>query len=122
VNGAGNQQQVVRLTLMNADNDQPLFSITEGMTINLGDLPTQNLNVRAETLPSLVGSVRFALDGNSNYRTETAAPYALAGDDSGNYRPWTLTVGSHTMTASPYTGSGATGAKGTPLTIGFTVQ
>ena len=122
VNGAGNQQQVVRLTLMNADNDQPLFALTDGMTISLADLPTQNLNVRAETSPSLVGSVRFALDGNSNYRTETIAPYALAGDDSGNYRPWTPTVGSHTMTASPYTGSGATGAKGTPLTIGFTVQ
>jgi CubicO group peptidase (beta-lactamase class C family) len=122
VNGAGNPQQVVSLTLMDADSDQPLLTMTAGMTITMADLPTRNLNVRAETSPSLVGSVRFALDGNSTYRTETAAPYALAGDDSGDYRPWTPTAGSHTITATPYTGSGATGTRGTPLTISFTVQ
>jgi CubicO group peptidase (beta-lactamase class C family) len=121
VNGAGNPQQVVSLTLMDADSDQPLLTMTDGMTITLADLPTRNLNVRAETSPLLVGSVRFALDGNSNYRTETAAPYALASDDTGDYRPWTPTTGSHTITATPYTGSGATGTQGTPLTIAFTV-
>ncbi|HET6795917.1 MAG TPA: hypothetical protein VFH40_02060 [Gemmatimonadales bacterium] len=66
--------------------------------------------------------MRFATVRKPNYRTETIAPYALAGDDTGDYRPWTPTVGSHTMTATPYTGSGATGPKGTPLTVAFTVQ
>ena len=28
-----------------------------------------------------VGSVRFAVDGNANYRTENAAPYSLCVDD-----------------------------------------
>jgi hypothetical protein len=34
------------------------------MTITLADLATSQLNVLAETSPTLVGSVRFALDGN----------------------------------------------------------
>jgi hypothetical protein len=44
------------------------------MTITLADLATSQLNVPAETSPTLVGSVRFALDGTSNYKTETNPP------------------------------------------------
>jgi CubicO group peptidase (beta-lactamase class C family) len=114
--------KVTALTLMNANTNQPILTMTNGMTITLSNLPTRNLNVRAVTSPSLVGSVRFGLDGNSNYRTETIAPYALAGDDSGDYRAWTPSVGSHTLKATPYSGTNATGTAGTPLTIGFTVK
>ena len=92
------------------------------MTITLADLPTPRLNVRAETSPATVGSVRFALDDNSNYRTETAAPYALTGDDAGNYRPWTPSVGTHTLKATPYTGAAASGTAGKALTVTFTVR
>lgn len=113
---------VTGLRLMNADTDQPIQLITSGMTITIANLPTRRLNVRAETSPATVGSVRFALDGNSNYRTETGAPYALAGDDSGDYRPWTPTVGTHTLKATPYTGVGASGTVGKSLTVTFTVR
>jgi N-acetylneuraminic acid mutarotase len=60
-----------------------------------------------------VGSVRFAYDANSNFRTENAAPYALAGDTNGNYSPWTPTVGVHTVTATPYPQANAQGTAGT---------
>ncbi len=113
---------VTGLRLMNADTDQPIQLITSGMTITLANLPTRRLNVRAETSPATVGSVRFALDDNSNYRTETSAPYALAGDDAGDYRPWTPTVGTHTLKATPYTGAGASGTAGKSLTVTFTVR
>jgi hypothetical protein len=123
INGsADNPQEVVALTLINADTDQPLVIMTDGMTLTLSSLPTRNLNIRAETSPTVVGSVRFALDGKSNYRTETTAPYALAGDDSGDYRAWTPASGSHTVKGTPYSGSSASGAQGTSLTIRFTVQ
>jgi CubicO group peptidase (beta-lactamase class C family) len=115
-------QSVTTLRLMNADTDQPIIALSNGATITLASLSTRNLNVRAETSPSTVGSVRFALDANTNYRTETAAPYALAGDDSGDYRPWTPSVGSHTLKATPYTGASAGGAAGTSLTVKFTVK
>ena len=92
------------------------------MTITLADMPTQQLNVRAEASPFPVGSVRFALDGTSNYKTETNPPYALAGNDGDDYYPWTPSVGIHTLKATPYTGTSATGTAGTALRIGFTVR
>ncbi|HYE99009.1 MAG TPA: DUF5060 domain-containing protein, partial [Planctomycetota bacterium] len=116
-------QAVSSLTLINADTDQPIAGfdpIANGATLNLDTLPTRNLNIRANTTPSIVGSVRFGYDGNANVRTENAAPYALAGDSSGNYYAWTPTAGSHSVTATPYTGSNASGTAGTAKTITFT--
>ena len=50
------------------------------------------------------------------------APYALFGDNGlGDYSPWVPAVGSYTLTARPYTGSGGTGTAGTALTISFSV-
>ncbi|VGO22463.1 hypothetical protein SCARR_04546 [Pontiella sulfatireligans] len=118
------QQSVTSLTLINSDTDLPMVgyeTLTEGMTLDLATLPSVNMNVRANTSPTTVGSVRFTLDAATNYRTESTAPYAMAGDTSGDYWNWTPLVGSHTVTATPYTDAGAGGTGGTPLTIHFTV-
>ncbi len=123
-NGGGGDTSgpaVTSLSLMNANTNQAISELQNGMAINLASLPTTNLNVRANTTPATVGSVRFALDGNSNYRTETMPPYAMAGDTSGDYWPWTPSVGSHTLTATPYSGAGGTGTAGRAITVTFTV-
>jgi hypothetical protein len=115
---------VQSFTLINADTDQPMAGfdpLNSGASINLAGLPTRNLNIRAHTSPSVVGSVRFGYDGNANVRVENGAPYALAGDTSGNYYAWTPATGSHTLTATPYSASGAGGTAGTSKTITFTV-
>ena len=65
--------------------------------------------------------MRFALDGNLKFSTESTAPYALAGDNNSNYTAWTPALGSHSLKATPYSAAGGTGTAGTPLTIGFTV-
>ncbi len=108
-------------TLVDADTNLDLGPLTSGMTLNLATLPTRNLNVRANTNPATVGSVRFGLDGNASYATESTAPYALAGDSGGNYNAWTPALGSHTLTGTPYAGTGGTGTAGTPLSVLFTV-
>jgi len=115
-------QSVTALTLINADTDQPILALTDGMTLRFADLPTRNLNVRAETSPSVVGSVRFGLDGQANYRTETSSPYALAGDSGGDYSAWTPALGAHALTATPYSGASGSGTAGTPLTVAFTAE
>jgi CubicO group peptidase (beta-lactamase class C family) len=115
-------QRVAGFTLINADTDQPIGALTNTMTISLATLPTRRLNVRADTWPSTVGSVRFGLDAAASYRIETGAPYALAGDIQGNYKPWTPAAGTHTLKATPYTGAAATGAAGLPLTVTFTIK
>ena len=111
--------QVVRFTLVNAETDQDFGPLANGDVINLA-VTGGSLNVRADVSGS-VGSVRFALDGNTNYRTESTAPYALAGDNGGDYTSWTPSMGSHSLTATPYSASGGTGTVGVPLYINFTV-
>ena len=105
---AASTMAVLSFTLINADTDLPIASfdpLTSGSTLNLATLPTRNLNVRANVNTTSVGSVRFALDANANFRTENTAPYALAGDSNGDFSPWTPTVGTHTLTATPYSGA-----------------
>jgi pectate lyase len=112
---------VVSFTLINANTDQPIMTLNSGATLNLATLPTRNLNIRADTSSASLGSVRFGFDSRSNYRTDSRAPYALAGDTNGNYSSWRPSLGSHTVTATPYSGANATGTRGSPLTINFRV-
>jgi hypothetical protein len=115
----GEAGEVVSLTLINADTDQPVAGfdpIPEGATLDLGKLPTRNLNIRANTRPAAVGSVRFRLsDGHTH--TESSAPYALGGDRNGDYGAWVPTAGAFTLTATPYPEAGAKGKAGKALTI-----
>jgi hypothetical protein len=108
---------VTKLVLINSDSDLPIQDLTDGDTLSLSSLPTKNLNVQAVTQPGTVGSVVFGLDSNASYKTENGAPYALAGDAGGNYNNWTPSLGTHTVTATPYLGGSAGGA----LSVTFTV-
>jgi hypothetical protein len=114
--------RVTSFTLVNADTNADIRTLTNGETINLATLPTLNLNIRANTNPATVGSVRFDYNGTTSYRVENTVPYALASDDgSGNYSAWTPSVGQHTLSATTFSGSNATGAASGTLTISFTV-
>jgi hypothetical protein len=66
--------------LINADTDTAIGSPGDGNVLDLSELPTPNLNVRAITAPDPVGSVRFRLDGDDSVRTETTTLCAFAGD------------------------------------------
>ncbi len=116
------QQQLASFTLINADTDQPILTIGNGATLNLASLPTRNLNIRANTSPSTVGSVKIVLSGTqSRTQTQSSAPYALFSESDGNYAAWTPALGTYNLEATPYTSSGATGTAGTKLAITFTV-
>ena len=114
---------VTSLTLINADTGTAIADPFQGGTLDLDALPTRNLSIRANTSPSTVGSVRFGLNQSSTHRIENLAPYAIAGDNmsNGDYYPWTPSVGTHTVSATPYSGRNATGEKGTALVVTMTV-
>lgn len=115
-------QIVDSFTLVNADNDQDLMTITDNLEINLAELPTNNLNIRVNTNPTTVGSVQMSLTGAMTHMiTESAAPYALYGDSNGNYNAWVPVVGDYTLVAATFTQSGGTGTVGTPSTINFSI-
>jgi len=112
------QMHVASFTLINADTDTDIRQLSDGNVIT----DTGNLNIRANTVPGTVGSVVFSYDGNPEYRIENVAPYALEGDDpQGDYADWIPTPGLHSLTATPYTGTGAGGTAGLPFTIDFYV-
>jgi trimeric autotransporter adhesin len=117
---------VVDLILFNADTDRPIMSLTanNGTTLSRMALATSNWNIVAVTNhpDPKVGSLRFAYDTIPAFRTEERAPFALAGDDGkGNYFSWTPTLGTHTVTATPFSLGGASGQRGTSQTVTFTV-
>ncbi|SOD80271.1 choice-of-anchor Q domain-containing protein [Spirosoma fluviale] len=115
-------QRLAHLYLINADTDQPIQELTDGQQLDLSKLPTKNLAIQAVTEPAVVGSVVFALSGReSRQQVETIAPYALFGDNQGDFLSWTPSLGSYTLKATPYSSVGGTGVAGTPLSISFTV-
>ena len=65
----------------------------------------------------------FELTGaTTRSQTETVAPYALFGDDGGDYRPGTFAVGQHTLVVTPYAEAGLNGTAGDAITVHFVVS
>ncbi|MDX1420536.1 MAG: choice-of-anchor D domain-containing protein [Rubricoccaceae bacterium] len=112
------EPSVLSFTLVDAGTDEDIGPLMDGATLDLSTLPAQ-LNLRANTNPEIVGSVRFDLNGDAPYAIENDAPYALDGDDGGDYRDWTLGPGTYVLTATPYAEADAGGESGLPLTIQF---
>ncbi|MEM9985429.1 MAG: DUF5060 domain-containing protein, partial [Bacteroidota bacterium] len=98
-------QSITSLTLIDPISDQALGVIAEGDTIFTDQLPS--INVRAD-VSGTVGSVRFWLNGNVN-QTENTAPYAMWGDNGGNYNVFTPPPGNYELRAVAYTGAAASG-------------
>jgi len=107
-------------TLVNADNDQDIQTLTSGATINLAALSTENLNIRYNP-GSEIGSVVLRLSGRQSIKvTESGAPYAFE-DDNGDYKGWKLSTGSYTVKATPYSDFKGAGKAGSSLSIDFTI-
>ncbi len=121
---------VVSFTLINCDTDQPIANydpIPEGRTLTLAALPTQNINIRANTVTpnaEVIGSVAFDLDGVASFHIEGAAPYALGADNAGDFTPLTpaLAAGAHTLSAKTYSEAAAAGTAGNGKSLNFTIQ
>lgn len=112
---------ISRIMLVDADTDEDAGAITNGATINLASTGA-NVNLRVDPSPPIIGSVRFNLDGNPDYKIESSGPYTIGGDNIwDDYLPWTPAAGTHSLTVTPYSGAAGGGSAGTPVTINFTV-
>src|SRR5205814_6155775 len=114
-------QFVSSFTLIYVDSYQPIRALHSFPTRRSSDLPTRNLNVRANTNPATVGSIVFVLSGaQTTNRTETSTPYALFGDRKSTRLNSSHLGSSYTVNSSKKNRSGGTGTAGTALTINFT--
>ncbi len=114
-----NLPQVVGFTLVDADTNQDIRPLNNGDALILSQLPS-HLSIRANTVGT-VGSVTFSYHDLPNFQNEDTAPYSIAGDDRGDYRPADIRLGQNILTAMPYTEPNSGGQSGQKLTIGFTV-
>ena len=112
---------VTGFILVNAASNTDIRPVLHGDTLVLSELPPE-LSLRA-VVTGGVGSVVFGYDDTPSIQTENISPYALAGDSpAGDYTPFNLSAGSHTLTATPFAAIGGGGAAGGSQTITFTVR
>lgn len=101
------------LVLVDADTDTDLLFVTDGAVIDLSALDATRFNLRADFLVA-GASVRFTWNDRPA-QVDNTPPYALGGDtSSGDYAPtpWLTRPGTHHLTATLYS---LTGAQGLPL-------
>jgi hypothetical protein len=116
--------KVIGFTLINADTEEDIATLSEGYLLDYKHTGTQNINIRANTA-SAAGSIIFKL--NQSSKTANNAPYTLAGAEvTGNkidYLPFSpaLDSGAYTLTATPYTEPDGQGIQGEAFTVNFYV-
>ena len=112
---------IAGLTLVNADTDQDIQPLYDGVVVNLDAIGTTNLTVRADVVGT-VASVKLDLTGSrTTTRIENTVPYALAGNTNGNYAPYTLGIGAYRLKAQSYSATNAGGSAGGGMDIEFVI-
>ncbi len=99
--GVGQVPAITGFTLVNAATNEDIMKLAYGAEIDLFDYPYP-LNIRADVYPEMVGRVRFGLNGKEYFRREKTAPYALFGDDNGDYLDGKLIPGEYHVTATSF--------------------
>jgi|GEM_PF-883006 len=108
-----------RFTLVDATSDEDIFGIEYNSVIRM--FPTRKINIRYNPVGN-PGSVVFTVD-NVQHRIESVAPFALGGDNNGDYHPVTnLRMGNHWLTAQEYSGSNGTGQLLYTRSLRFTID
>jgi len=86
-------QSVTSFTLVDSDTNLDIRTLVNNDTIYYD----QHVNIRANTAGA-VSEVKFLVNG-SPYSLEKVVPYALAGDNNGNYNEWNKSLGNYTIEA-----------------------
>ncbi|MGB5691451.1 MAG: HYR domain-containing protein [Flavobacteriaceae bacterium] len=108
--------------LVDAHRNQDIMELEEGMTLDLEELTTDSLNIRAIGTED-VESVGFELTGIEEVkRNENLPPYALFGDHGGDYVAHQFLTGSYMLKATPYALNNLSGEAGESLTVSFAIE
>jgi hypothetical protein len=102
-------------TLIAAAYDDEYEVLTDGYTITM-----EGVNIRAEANADKTGSIEFFLNGKKFH--DNAAPFALYGDDNGDYKMGRLEIGRYTLTAIAYPEKNGKGIPGDTAVVVFNVS
>ncbi|QHT71624.1 T9SS type B sorting domain-containing protein [Rhodocytophaga rosea] len=116
------QVAVISLSLMNAETDKVISAyatLKDGDVLELATLPTRKLSIQANTTdPKYIKKVQFSLNNTVDYHRDYATPYFIANNDGATIKPWNITPGKYTLTATPYNQEIV---KGKAVTISFEI-
>ena len=102
--------EVYDFTLIDPSTDQPVRgfeSIPEGTVFNIKQM-SRFQNIRAN-VSGYIKEVRFSYESNDAFHIEGVPPYALFGDEAGDYANGRFQLGAKTLTAIPYDAAGNEG-------------
>lgn len=111
---------ISRLLLVDAQRHRVIGELRPNQYVDTQVLGTSRFSVVAE-VGSGTRSVRFGLDSNASYRVENIAPFAMGGDGGGQYYSVWMSHGWHTVSATPFGATGATGAAGSTTRVTFRI-
>jgi len=137
--------RVVGFTLVDADTGDAvagLDPIQDKAVIRISQLPSPRINIKANTLPASVGTVKFRFSGtgsdgrpvkffnheghNFANHAEVWWPYHIAGDDDNFSKPkpriWIAQPGTYTLSAHAFLPAKQQGLKSEPYEIQFTIE
>ena len=119
------RRAVRSFSLMNADTNKPIRGynpIKNDTVIDLRDLPTSNLNIRANVRSRRVRSVAFIFDDGPDFTIDEAKPFSAFGDNRGDYFSWNPVLGAHKISAVPLRRNRTRRRASTPREINIVVS
>ena len=115
--------QYLKFFLVDADTDQQIVGLTDGLIIDDDAVAGRNLTIVGNLIDSHadVGSVRLSLDGTS--KVEGVEPYALFGDIGDDFLGgFQVNAGSKSLDVTVYENGGGRGPELEDFTLNFSVQ
>jgi hypothetical protein len=106
---------VASFSVINTTTGEVIAEFTDAITLNRAEPGFANWNIRANTTPATVGSVKFKVDG-SQKNIDNSNPYLLKVNVLAG-----LGVGNHTLLGEPYTEASGHGQKGQALQAAITI-
>ncbi|MGI9606324.1 MAG: choice-of-anchor Q domain-containing protein [Acidimicrobiales bacterium] len=113
----GINPQIDSLWLVDTDADTLIAEISAGQVFDRNALPP-NLSIVASANDD-TESVQFGYGGAIATHVENVAPYAIGGDNGGDYNPYALPDGWHTIRARPFAADNASGSYGDEILLTF---
>ncbi len=110
---------VESFTLIDADKDEAVAELPDGLVIHPPAWEGKTFSVRANTSSGIIERVEFSLEGPiAHHQVDSEPPYGLFGDSDGDFIGRTLLPGEYTLTATPFYASEV----GVARTVSFQVS
>lgn len=115
--------QPFTVTLIDADKDIAIGTVTDGSVIDAGALDLDNFSLEVAMTEGKAGSIGFALSGERTRNSvENYEPFALFGDRAGpDFHGQPADPGNYTLSLTAYAGAAATGEAFATLDMEFQI-